>query len=209
MAITVEDVGTDNHVDIDPSVKATGPVAIKLYGTHNRLVIGPDTTLGGGIIELRNHHSSIEIGEGCLINGQLRCRAQQTHIKIGAQTTMMMAVITLHEAGQITLGRDCMLSGNVMMDVSDMHSIVDMHTGARLNPPRDIVIGDHVWLARGVQVLKGAQIGADSVIGAGSIVSGKLPAHCVASGVPARVRRTGVTWDRKRLPWGADGVAPH
>ena len=202
--MTVEDLGTDNHVDIDPSVKATGGVAIKLYGTHNRLVIGPETTLGGGLIELRNHHSSIEIGEGCLINGQLRCRAKHTHIKISAQTTMMMAVITLHEAGRISLGRDCMLSGNVMMDVSDMHSIVDVATGARLNPPKDIVIGDHVWLARAVQVLKGAQIGAHSVIGAGSIVSGHIPDHCIALGVPARVQRTGVTWDRKRLPWDGE-----
>jgi len=93
-----------------------------------------------------------------------------------------------------------MLSGDITMDVSDMHSILDVETGRRLNPPRDILIGDHVWLAHGVRVMKGAQIGQDSIIGSRAMVCGAIPANSLAVGTPARVMRSGVTWDRRRLP---------
>ncbi len=160
--------------------------------------------IAGGMIELRNHRSSIQIGDGCNLAGSLRCRATDSHIRIGNLTTMMMAQITLHEAGAITLGEDCMLSGDIAMDVSDMHSILDMETGKRLNPPRDIEIGDHVWLAQGVRVMKGARIGQHSIVGSRAMVLGDIPAHSLAVGAPARVVREGVTWDRRRLPFEPD-----
>ena len=92
-----------------------------------------------------------------------------------------------------------MLSGDITMDVSDMHSILDVETGERINPPQDIEIGDHVWLAHGVRIMKGAQIGQHSVIGSRSMVLGVIPAHSLAVGAPARVMRAGITWDRRRL----------
>lgn len=160
--------------------------------------------IAGGMIELRNHRSSIHIGDRCNLAGSLRCRATDSHIRIGNLTTMMMGQITLHEAGAITLGEDCMLSGDIAMDVSDMHSILDMETGKRLNPPRDIEIGDHVWLAQGVRVMKGARIGQHSIVGSRAMVLGDIPAHSLAVGAPARVVREGVTWDRRRLPFEPD-----
>ncbi len=55
--------------------------------------------------------------------------------------------------------------------------------------PADVSIGDDVWLAARVRVLKGSKIGAGTVVTAGSVVSGELPAGVVAGGVPARVLR--------------------
>jgi len=196
----ITDSGLNNQVDIDASVKRADGFQIHIKGRDNRLVIGAHTVLGSGMIELRNNACSITVGENCLINGNIRCRAGQSHIRIGSNTTMMMAHISLHEAGHITLGDDCMLSGDITMDVSDMHSILDVETGRRLNPPRDILIGDHVWLAHGVRVMKGAQIGQDSIIGSRAMVCGAIPANSLAVGTPARVMRSGVTWDRRRLP---------
>jgi len=201
------DTGHGNTVDIDPSVQITGKATITLAGTGHHLVIGPGTKLANCLIELRNHDSSVTIGADCVINGHLRCRASDTHIAVGDKTTIMSAQITLHEVGRITLGADCMLSGGITMDVSDMHSILDVTTGTRINPPQDITIGTHVWLAQGVQVLKGATIGDDSIIGARALVAGDVPAQALAIGAPARVQRTGVTWDRARLDWDAEAIA--
>ena len=69
-------------------------------------------------------------------------------------------------------------------------------TGERINPPEDIAFGEHVWVGRGVQVLKGARIGDGSVIGARSLVTGEIPPGCLALGVPARVVRAGIVWER-------------
>ncbi|MCC1494819.1 acyltransferase [Cognatishimia sp. F0-27] len=205
MEIDIRDTGRNNTVEIASDVTRTGPMRIEITGNNNHLAIGPRTKLAAGLIEIRNDRSRIDIGAACVISGQLRLRADDTALAIGDETTMMGAHITLHERGRITLGRDCMLSGNIVMDVSDMHSILDAASGARINPPADIEIGDHVWIAQGVQILKGAVIGSDCVIGARALVTGTLPAGSLAAGAPARVMREGVTWDRRRLPWPGSG----
>lgn len=112
----------------------------------------------------------------------------------------MNSVITLHEAGSIVIGRDCMLSGDVRMDVSDMHSILDAATKQRINPPEDICIDDHVWIGQGVHILKGTTIGANSILGAKAVVCSAIPSGVIAVGVPAKVVKEGITWDRRRLP---------
>ena len=199
--IEITNNGHGNRVQIEDDVHRDARMQIVILGNDNVLTIGSKTRLAAGLIEIRNNRSEIRIGSRCMINGQLRCRADDTQILLGSGTTMMSAMITLHEPGKITLGTDCMLSGGIQMDVSDMHSIVDAETGKRLNPPQDINIGDHVWIGQGARVLKGTDIGENCVIGSRSLTSGKIPPGCVAVGTPARVVRTGITWDRRRLPW--------
>jgi acetyltransferase-like isoleucine patch superfamily enzyme len=200
----VLDSGVNNQVDISLTAKLADGFQVRVYGKNNHLVIGENTVLGTGLIELRNTESSIKIGDNCILNGSFRCRAGQTHIRIGDKTTIMLAHISLHESGTITLGDDCMLSGDITMDVSDMHSILDVKSGIRINPPRDILIGDHVWLAQGVRIMKGSQIGQDCIIGSRALVCGSIPANSLAVGTPARVVRSGVTWDRRRIPASVD-----
>lgn len=197
--MSVTDYGHNNQVDISRTSACSGGACITIYGNNNHVVIGEETVISAGLIEMRNHDSVIRIGANCSLAGSLRCRARNTSIRIGDRTTTMMAHLSLHEAGTITIGEDCMFSGDIMMDVSDMHSILDTETGARLNPALDIEIGDHVWLAQGVRIMKGALIGQHSVIGSRSMVMGAIPAHSLAVGVPARVVRSGITWDRRRL----------
>tara|TARA_R110002110_G_scaffold6266_5_gene31453 strand:- start:223 stop:921 length:699 start_codon:yes stop_codon:yes gene_type:complete len=202
-SFTISDHGCNNQVDIAASARLADGVRIDLFGNHNHLCIGENTIVQGGLLEMRNHDSSIKIGGNCALIGMFRCRASNTHISIGDQTTSMMAHITLHERGSIIIGRDCMLSGDIAMDVSDMHSILDNDSGKRLNPPQDIKIGDHVWLAQGVRVMKGASIGHDTVIGTRALVLGEIPPHSLAVGTPARVINNNISWDRKRLPIAA------
>ena len=52
-----------------------------------------------------------------------------------------------------------------------------------------VVIGEHVWLAANVTILKGVHIGARSVIAAGSVVTSDIPEDCLAGGIPAKVIR--------------------
>ncbi|MGR3569258.1 acyltransferase [Pseudooceanicola sp.] len=200
MAFSVHDGGSGNRIEIAADAVAAGPVRIVVSGDRNRLRIGAGARIAGHL-ELRSHHGLMSIGPGCTLTGDFRLRASETRLEIGEKTTILGASLTLHEAGRIRIGRDCMFSGGILMDVSDMHSILDAATGRRLNPPRDIEIGDHVWLAQGVQVLKGVTIGAHSVIGARALVSTDIPPGCLAAGVPARVLRRGISWARDRRDW--------
>lgn len=141
---------------------------------------------------------SVAIGRDCFFN-HLEIRALgENRVEIGARCSFNARVrLLLHEPGSITAGVDCLFGSDVDVTISDMHSIIDAATGKRLNPARSVAIDDHVWIGEGVLVLKGARIGKHSVIGARSVVTRDIPASTVATGQPARVVRTGVTWTHK------------
>jgi acetyltransferase-like isoleucine patch superfamily enzyme len=80
-----------------------------------------------------------------------------------------------------------------------MHSIIDLKTGQRINHDSSVVIKDRVWLAENVCIYKGITIGEGSIVGAGSIVTKGIPDNSLAAGVPARVVKSDVTWDPRRL----------
>jgi acetyltransferase-like isoleucine patch superfamily enzyme len=60
------------------------------------------------------------------------------------------------------------------------------HEGGTSPGPSEVVLEDDVWLTIRVQVHKGVRIGAGTIVTAGSVVTGDLPAHVIAGGVPAR-----------------------
>jgi acetyltransferase-like isoleucine patch superfamily enzyme len=62
-----------------------------------------------------------------------------------------------------------------------------------------IVIGDHVWLGEGCVILGQSEVGAGSIVGMRSVVKGKMPNNCVVAGVPARIVRRNVAWERPHL----------
>lgn len=148
---------------------------ISIKGSGNRLVIEAGANLRGVQLEVS--------GEGC-------------ELRIGAETVIGEGCyLSCRETGtRLIIGRDGMLSRNVKLMTSDGHEI--LANGQRINHARSIVIGDHVWLADGVVVLKGVTIADNTVVGIGSLVTGKVEAGCVAAGNPARIVRQGVTWGR-------------
>lgn len=196
----IVDKGINNSVNISGSTQLAAGLKIQLFGSNNTLSIEANTKMTGGIIEIRGHDSKIEIGRNCIINGHIRCRSNNSIIQIGDYTTINFAQISTHEEGSIVLGKDCMLSGSITMDVSDMHSIFDLKTGDRVNPPESIHIGDHVWIAQGVQIAKGVTIGSGSVIGAKSFVNNDVDKNSVYAGIPAKKIKDGVVWDRSLVP---------
>lgn len=54
----------------------------------------------------------------------------------------------------------------------------------------DIVIGNDVWLGRGVRVLSGVSIGDGAVVAAYSVVTKDVPPYAIAAGAPAAIRGT-------------------
>ena len=206
MPVTVIDNGSRNRLDVPAGFLESQTGTVVFDGSDNTLVVGAGSTLHGGRIRL---------GTGCSVDCGRECRlasieihaAHGGHVRIGDGTGFTSHCrIYLHEPGEIVLGKACLVAGGTTLSVSDMHSIIEVETGRRLNPPRDIRLGDRVWLGEGVRVWKGASIGAGSVIGTESLVTKPIPENVIAAGVPARVIRTGVTWRHELLPCTQTGV---
>ena len=93
---------------------------------------------------------------------------------------------------EISIGRDCAISWRCQFLDDDLHTIIA--DGKRINPASSILVGNHVWICSDVKVLPGATIEDGVIIAAGSIVKGKLDAHCLYAGVPARKIREKIEW---------------
>jgi acetyltransferase-like isoleucine patch superfamily enzyme len=137
--------------------------------------------------------SRVTIGADCAI-ARLEIYARGSTIHVGDETGFNGHVRLISpEPSSIVIGRDCMI-GAVLITSSDMHSIIDVKSRARLNAPRPVEIGDHVWLGRNTYVMKGVRVGRGSIVGVASVVTRSIPEEALAVGSPARVVRHGVTW---------------
>ena len=190
--------GSGNRLDCSGGLLTR--VRVRIDGNDNRIEVGEGARLANLDILVRGDGHRLAIGAGCSIAaGKIKLEDRGSAVEIGAGTTIEDAYLGAYEGARIVLGADCMLSEAVGLRSGDMHSVLDAATGARLNPAKDIRLGDHVWLGRGVTLLKGASIGDHAVVGAQALVTGDIPAGSLAVGAPARVIRSGVTWDRRRL----------
>lgn len=197
-ALKIDDQGQGNLIEIPPDTP--GNLVVSIQGNENIVRVGAKSRFPNLRIDIRANNCVVDIGEQCVLIGEIHCRDHKTRLFIGAKTTTMGVKVTMHEPGTIRVGKDCMFAGDVRMDTSDMHSILDLATGDRLNPAADIEISDHVWLGYGTYVMKGVTIGRGCVVGTHSVVSRSLPPNSLAVGAPAKIVREGVTWDRRRLP---------
>ena len=98
------------------------------------------------------------------------------------------------EAETILIGKECMLADGVDIWNSDTHSIFDDEI--LYTPPKNITIGEHVWIGKDVAVLKGTSIGNNAVIGMKSVLTRDVPMGCVAAGNPARIIKEAINWNR-------------
>lgn len=171
-------------------------------GSDHQLVIGRNATVQKLELFIRGNHACIEIGEGVILGRgcSIRCEGDDIHVAIGKNTTMTRDIhICAQESGSsILIGEDCMFSNKITIRTSDSHPIYD-HEGKRLNPPADVKIGNHVWIAPESTVMKGVWIGDNAIIGSKSLVTKKVDSNCLAAGIPARMIRGNVFWTREEL----------
>lgn len=175
-----------------------------IVGTNNRLIIDPGITrLFSCNFYIKSSNCEIRIGADCnLHNTSFYIEDDGGSIIIGKHVTITGNTnLDVIEGKNITIGDDCLFSSNIQIRVGDSHSIIDQTSRKRINPSKDVVLGNHVWVGNGVEILKGARIGDNSIIGTRALVTGKeYPSYSIIGGIPAKVLKEGVTWDAKRIP---------
>lgn len=189
-----------NSIAFSGSVE-TG-VKITFRGRNNRVIVHEPVKLGRLDVVFDCDNGMLEIGSSkgvAAFSGKLRV-GQDATIQIGRNTsTTNPVVISAVEGATVTLGEDVMIASNVQIRSDDGHPIFDVTSGKRVNPARSIAIGSHVWLAGGAAVLGGTTIGNGSVMGLNAVAKGRYPNNCVIAGVPARVIRRDIAWERPHL----------
>ncbi len=177
-------------------------VDFDVQGSNNIIVIKSGCVINGTRFMLRGSGHRVIIGSNCCFvrGGSIWFEDSDCQLLINDNTTMEEAHIALTEPGsRVEVGKDCMIAYDVDIRCGDSHSIIDLSTGQRINYAKDVKIGDHVWLAAHVQVLKGVTIGSNSIIAIRSVVTKDVSPDSIAAGIPAEVIKTNVTWDRQRI----------
>jgi acetyltransferase-like isoleucine patch superfamily enzyme len=192
----------DRGNDIEYSGPPLPNVKVNFTGSNNRLMIATPAKLRNVNIDFDCDNGTLSIGEhphGPAFGGSIRV-GQDATVRIGRNVSSTAGVvISAVEGVTVSIGDDVMFASENQVRADDGHPIFDVRSGKRVNTSRDITIGNHVWLAWGVAVLGGATIGDGSVIGYGSVVTRPIPNNCVAAGLPAKVVRRHVAWERPHL----------
>lgn len=104
--------------------------------------------------------------------------------------------LKLHCRKRITIGEDNMWSNNIIVMDNDGHCIYD-ESGNLANKNKEVVFGNHVWVACRCTIMKGSRIPDGCIIGADSLVNKSLhEENTVYAGNPIRQIKQDVSWSR-------------
>lgn len=97
---------------------------------------------------------------------------------------------TIFDAHQcVRVGRDVMIGPHCFITDGNHGMAVGTPVKSQAMHATPVVIEDECWIGAHVTVLAGVTIGRGAIIGAGSVVTRSIPAHAIAYGSPATVRR--------------------
>ena len=170
----------------------------------NIVLAGPRSAIPASI-HFQGNNGLVILGEHCTWFADLAIRLSSDDELLfwGARASSNGTSIVLSGEGMsVIVGEDCMFAADTVIRTSDLHSILSLEDGSWLNPPESVLLEPHVWVGQEAMLLKGSQVGTGSIIGAKSLVNGKIPPESIAAGLPAKVIRRGVSWDRAAKPLG-------
>lgn len=152
---------------------------------------------------IRGNSHFVRIDENCTFQkgGGIWIEDSGCRVEIGQGSTFEKAHLAITEPkSSVIIGRDCMFAYDIDIRTGDSHSIIDLESQKRINPAKNIRIGDHVWVAAHCAILKGVCIPDNSVVGTGSIVTHEFSGNgVVIAGNPAKIVKSGITWSRERF----------
>ncbi len=186
---------------IESPTRFSKRVSVTFRGKNNRVIVDPSAKLKELLVVFDCDNGLLRIGPNSKHGFSMSIRiGEDAQVLVGADvTSTTRCIVSAVEGATVEFGDDVMLASQNQVRADDGHPIFDVETGQRMNPAKDIHIGNHVWLGAQAVVLGGADIGPGSVIGFGSIVTGRISNNCIAVGSPARMVRQNIAWERPHL----------
>jgi acetyltransferase-like isoleucine patch superfamily enzyme len=176
-------------LEVHPDASSNLAAARYALGPGARLRIGPGVVTerrAGQLSFLLGPGARVDIGPGVWLRTEIGpvnvVAFGGGRIEIGPEAFLNGCHVSAKR--RVTLGRRAWVGPGSKIFDADQHDLDDDHP-ERVEPVR---IGDHVWIAADVTVLRGVEIGAHSVVGARSLVTSDVPEHTLAYGIPAKPR---------------------
>lgn len=174
---------------------------VQIHGFSNQIVIEKMGGMKNTLMHIVGNNNRIIIHEGALVSGaELWIEDNNCAIEIGKNTFVghHSHLACTENDSQLMIGDDCMLSSYVQVRTGDSHSLLD-YDGNRINKAQSVNIGNHCWIGEGAKVLKGVRLEHDVVVSTGAIVTKSFENNVLLGGVPAKVIKEEITWDKQRL----------
>lgn len=190
------DEGQNNRVIIK-NIFSKMHSKIIIKGDNNTIVLDDDVKIRYSKISVVGDNNYCHLHQNSSLKYTVLTLRDASNVSIGQGTTIGNVELIAVESTKIFIGEDCMIAAECELRTSDMHPIYSIQSGERINPAQDILIGNHVWLAKRVMVHKGSRIPNHTTVGAGAIVtSGFEEEYTLLAGVPAKKIKEGIVWGR-------------
>lgn len=131
-----------------PMVSTKSDYTMLRFAKKGTMTFGNDVLIHNGVSLITSEGGNIKIGSDCIINQRTKIYSQK-EVSIGNHSS---------------LGWECQV-----MD-SDCHLVYNDNKGTIGNPVGAVHIGDNVWLASRVSVMKGVTIPSFSIVAGNSVV---------------------------------------
>jgi acetyltransferase-like isoleucine patch superfamily enzyme len=93
----------------------------------------------------------------------------------------------IHAQRSICTGENCIIASGVNIIDSNGHNLYSTNRTIGRDTPKDIKIGNNVWIGLNAVILKNTNIGNNSVISAGSVVKSNFPLNSLIVGNPDKI----------------------
>jgi len=170
-------------------------------GINNKLIISRGGYYTNCKFLMYGNNNTISLGNNGLGNGaEFYIEDDNGCITVGNETSFCGNIhLAVIEGTTIKIGNRCLLSSDVVFRTGDSHSILNLE-GKRINPSKNIVILDHVWIGHRVFINKGVVIQKNSIVGDGAIVTKECNTeNVVIGGIPAKIIKEDINWESARI----------
>lgn len=183
----------DNQINGRPKIVNS---SITFNGNNNILYCEDDVELFSANITFNGSNSLIYLSSSSRSNYPLNLMISNgSTVFIGENNIMIHPFnINVQENQNVIIGSDCSFGSGVHIRTSDAHPLYDSINKQRVNFPKSVYIGDHVWLGHLAYISKGVHIGSGSIIDNNSFVQSndRIKSNSFSLGNPSKIVKDNV-----------------
>lgn len=194
--IKIQDKGDFNVIKVNKMNHQSDNSSIQVLGSNNTIYIESRCSFKDFRLIIRGDNNTITIKRAVHFLGGAISIASFSTLEIGERSSFGPRLEFVIESAKLNIGDDCMAAAGLTIRTTDTHGIYSLEDGKLINKPKDVIVGDYVWLNKDVTILKGSSVAACCILAAKSIFDNESGVFELWSGQPAIKIRDDVMWSK-------------